>query len=203
MEPGPAELPLAAVLPGLALGLLVAGLTVAGSPLVQSGAIGEVGLAFALLPWLALLASRQSAATIGLTRERIPWGLAWGALVGALWRGASMLFNAWGVGAWPGAVLADLVSDVLLWPFVEEVFFRGYLGLGLRPVVGRWPAIVVQALLFLAMPWHWAQGPRAWLSILAFGLLAGYLTSAKRSLWPAMGAHWFANLMPKVLLVLA
>ncbi len=114
-----------------------------------------------------------------------------------------MLFNAWQVGAWPGATVAGLLANVLLWPFLEEVFFRGYLGLGLRPVVGHWPSIIVQAVLFLAMPWHWSQGPTAWLSILAFGLLTGWLTVAKRSLWPALGAHAFANLMPEVLLLLA
>jgi membrane protease YdiL (CAAX protease family) len=65
--------------------------------------------------------------------------------------------------------------------------------------VGRWKAIISQAVLFSLHPGHWAQGWPHLASILGFGLLAGWLVERRGSIWAAWGAHGFANVLPEIL----
>ncbi len=97
----------------------------------------------------------------------------------------------------------NFLSAVILVPLTEETFYRGYLGRSLAARLGMWPAIMLQATAFALHPVHWHQGWPALLSILGFGILAGWLVLARGTLWIAWGAHGFAILLPELLLLLA
>jgi membrane protease YdiL (CAAX protease family) len=93
------------------------------------------------------------------------------------------------------------ISVAILWvPFVEETFFRAYIGRSISRSWGVIPGIVIQALVFTLLPSHVAQGMWHMLSIFAFGVLAGWLLHVRRSLWAPWGAHAFANLLPLLVL---
>jgi membrane protease YdiL (CAAX protease family) len=83
--------------------------------------------------------------------------------------------------------------------WIEETFFRGYLGRGLAGQWGFWPSLLIQSMLFAFHPVHWAQGWPHWISIFGFGCLAGWLVERRQSIWSAWGAHAFANLIPVAL----
>jgi membrane protease YdiL (CAAX protease family) len=200
-----AALPLRAVLPGI---IYVAALDVA----IVSGWWPHVGRAFvgwswvlALLPWATLLVLRRSPAAYGYTRRRALAEYGWGVLAGAIWRGLSMGFNTLWLGsqAAPGLGLMDLGMSLVWVPLAEETFFRGYLGRSLSARLGRWPGILMQALLFTLHPGHWIQGWPALGSVFLFGLLAGWLVERRGTVWIAWGAHGFANVLPALLLTIA
>lgn len=193
-------LPMRAVLPGLVFVVVLDLATVAGW-LPRCGVLAVAWpWVLAALPWITLVVLRASPETLGYTRRRAVLDYGWGLVAGGVWRGLSLALNlAVASGAdvlgWPGTLWAGL-----MWvPLVEETFFRGYLGRALVRRLGPFVGIVVQAVLFTLTPVHWAQGGLHLISILAFGLLAGWLTKARRSLWSAWGAHGFANVLPLLL----
>jgi membrane protease YdiL (CAAX protease family) len=93
----------------------------------------------------------------------------------------------------------EVLSAVVFVPWIEETFFRGYLGRGLAGQWGFWPSLLIQSMLFAFHPVHWAQGWPHWISIFGFGCLAGWLVERRQSIWSAWGAHAFANLIPMAL----
>ncbi|WP_340685641.1 CPBP family intramembrane glutamic endopeptidase [Amycolatopsis coloradensis] len=101
-----------------------------------------------------------------------------------------------------GATLTFFTANVL-----EEVFFRGMLQTRLEALFGRWPGILLSALLFawLHLPTH-GQGslPLTLGAIVAFqgffGLFAGYLWSRYRNLWAPIAAHTAMNTLPLLLM---
>jgi len=187
-HPGEPVLPLAALLPGIAAVTLVDLLAFAGRwPAGGAGAL--LPLLLLGIPWLTLVSLRYPARALGYRRAQAVLDLGWGVAAGSVWRLASLLFNLALLGAGAGSVFTGLLGV----PFVEETFFRGYLGRNLAPRVGRWWANLLQSLLFSLQPAHLAQGWPAMGSIFAFGLLAGWLTARRRSIWPALGAHAAAN----------
>lgn len=153
-----------------------------------------------VLPWGWVLASPRRLRSMGFRRQHWLLNLGWGAVAGGLWRIASLVLNlalteegttAFGWG--------DIFSAIVLVPWIEETFFRGYLGRGLAVQWGFWPSLLIQSTLFTFHPSHWAQGWPHLISIFGFGCLAGWLVERRRSIWAAWGAHAFANLIPLVL----
>jgi membrane protease YdiL (CAAX protease family) len=194
------SLPVAAVVPGVFFILVVDFVTISGTDRFAPYLRSWVWV-IAVLPWLTLLLFRRTPIVYGYRRKRALAMLGWGMLAGAVWRGLSLAFNAWiendwtQIG-WNGTLLFGLVFWI---PFLEETFFRGYIGGSLLAKFGRWPGIVTQALLFSFHPGHWSQGWLDIVSIFAFGILSGWLYARFRSIWAPWGAHAFANLLPLLL----
>lgn len=61
-----------------------------------------------------------------------------------------------------------IVFGVMIAPFVEELFFRGFLMPLIARSIGPWPSIVTTAILF-ALP-HGAQNAWAWQQLVLIGL---------------------------------
>lgn len=101
-----------------------------------------------------------------------------------------------------GASLTFLTANVL-----EELFYRVMLQTRLEQAVGRWPAIVLTALLFALMhlPSHGQGGLPLTLGAIVvfqgtFGLFTGYLWSRYRNVWANIGAHTIINTLPLLLM---
>jgi membrane protease YdiL (CAAX protease family) len=186
--------PFKAIAPGLIAIVLIDLLAVTGrwSEIPNGSTIQRATLL--LVPWLALAVTGQRPQVLGFECRNLLLDLGWGAVAGGIWRGASLLFNSAFLGLSPGnSSLWTWVSALAWIPFLEETFFRGYLGRGLRAHLGAWKAILIQATLFTLQPSHLAQGLPGIVSILGFGLLAGWLVERRGSIWPAWGAHAMAN----------
>ncbi len=155
----------------------------------------------AVLPWIALILFRKTPAVYGYTRRRALAIFGWGMLAGAAWRGLSLGFNTWVQNDWTriGSTGVLLFGLVVWIPFLEETFFRAYIGGSMQGKFGRWPGILTQAALFSFHPGHWRQGWLDIVSIFAFGILSGWLYDRFQSIWAPWGAHAFANLLPVLL----
>lgn len=107
--------------------------------------------------------------------------------MGLLPRSATDLPSLFGSGG-VGFALAVLMV-VFIGPTVEELVFRGALQGGLAERFGMWPAIVIQAALFSAFHRSW------WLLVPTFilGVVLGWLTERRGSLWPAIMLHALYN----------
>lgn len=189
------------VLPGLAFILAVDLLGSFGGRAPRLLSSPLVPVVLLVLPWITIGILRLSPRALGFSRARMLACFGWGMVAGGVWRLASLGLNMWlqggdgALGLSSGGVLAAAV-----WvPGLEETFYRGYLGRGLQPRLGRWGAILVQAVLFCCYPGHWLQGMPHVISIFAFGVLAGWLVARTRSIWSAWGAHALANLIPLLL----
>lgn len=192
-------LPIRTILPGLICILLID--LVAWMGIGANGSVIATSLLI-LLPWVTLLFTKRSPATIGYVRERAVARYGWGMVAGGVWRGLSMGFN-YLILRPPislGSTWTQLISSLILVPFVEETFYRGYLGRSLAKKLGRWPGIIIQATLFTLYPIHWNQGWPAIASIFGFGVLSGWLVERTGSIWIGWGAHGFANILPVLLL---
>jgi membrane protease YdiL (CAAX protease family) len=157
------------------------------------------------MPWITLIVLRQSPAVFAYRSDRAGLNYAWGVLAGAIWRGLSMLFNYRIIHAGTGPVVGISVLLVgLIWvPFIEETFFRGYLGKTLNANLGPAKGIFLQAVLFTFQPVHWQQGWLSLISVFAFGVIAGWLVERWDSIWAGWGAHGFANVLPAILRLFA
>jgi membrane protease YdiL (CAAX protease family) len=202
---GGEALPLRAVIPGLILVLAVDLAAVTGLSRLAGPALAVWNLVAALTPWATILVLRRSPSALGYVRRRAIAEYGWGMLAGAVWRGASMALGAaWlRVGEAPLPSLGAVVAGLVWVPLVEETFFRGYLGSALSARLGKPAGITIQAVLFTLQPGHWAQGWPALAGIFAFGLLAGWLVEARRTIWIGWGAHGFANVLPSLLAFLS
>ncbi len=91
----------------------------------------------------------------------------------------------------PWTTLTTLMVAVIVAPFCEEIFFRGYFFQGLRLRLPIWAAIVVSSVIFgLA---HGSPGSLALLIVI--GVLLAILRWRTRSLWPGMALHMFNNFL--------
>ncbi len=157
------------------------------------------------IPWITLIVLRKSPPVYGYVPQRVLARYGWGMVAGGIWRGVSMTLNYMLIGGQIslGISIGSIVSGLVWVPLVEETFYRGYIGRALSFRYGMGIGIVIQALLFTLHPYHWSQGWPAWISILGFGLLAGYLVQKTGSIWIGWGAHGFANILPLILIVLS
>jgi len=197
-------LPPLALLPGLLLVLTLDTLTLLGKANSQGWLNALTPWLYACVPLFVLVTWKRSWRVYGCVRERALLDLGWGMLWGAGWRALSLLVNA--ALLW-GRLLSlhggDFLSIIVLIPFLEEFFFRGYLSRGLCAVIGRWPGIFLQALLFTLLPAHWTQGLPHVVGIFIFGVLAGWLVERRGAIWSAFGAHSFANALPTLILLVS
>ncbi|TFH31837.1 MAG: CPBP family intramembrane metalloprotease [Anaerolineales bacterium] len=194
------HLSLRAVAPGLILILVVDVFAVAGI-WPQTGWVNDcLTLMLASLPWATVVVLGKSTRILGYVRKEFLRVFGWGVVAGGFWRLLSMLFNlGWLNLGSAGGWLFPLVGALIWVPLIEETFFRGYLGRALSHALGVWPGILLQAILFTFQPVHWSQAGIGILSVLGFGILAGWLQQRWDSIWPAWGAHAFANLLPLLL----
>jgi len=73
----------------------------------------------------------------------------------------------------------------------EEVFLLGYL----QSALERFGlAFAVGASLLVRVAYHTYQGPAGAVSVLAFGLILSAYFARRRSLWPVVSAHMFADI---------
>ena len=149
------------------------------------------------LPWLSVLVSPGRLKLMGFHRQRWLARMGWGVVAGGIWRILSLALN-YALASSGSNLLGwgEIVAAVVIVPGIEETFFRGYIGRGLSRQIGMWPGVFIQSALFSLHPIHWAQGGVHLVSIFGFGLLAGWMVERTRSIWPAWGAHAFANLLP-------
>ena len=82
-----------------------------------------------------------------------------------------------------------LVGGVVVAPVAEEIFFRGFVFAGLRPVYGwRWAAVISSGLFALI---HFT--PTAIIPIFLLGYIFAYLYHRCNSLWPGIMMHAATN----------
>ena len=186
------RLPVIAVVPGLLFIIFVDIVTVLDVEIFKPY-LYSWSLIIAVLPWVTLLLFKKTPVVFGYTRKRLPVIFGWGMVAGAVWRGLSMGFLYSTQIGWNTAWLFGMIIWI---PFVEETFFRAYLGGGLARIFGRWPAIILQATLFSLHPAHWSQGWLDVISIFSFGILSGWLYHRFQSIWAPWGAHALANFLP-------
>lgn len=99
----------------------------------------------------------------------------------------------------PFTTYATLIASVLVAPFCEEVFFRGFVFMGLLRSMPLWPAIVLSALIFAVA--H--ADPASFAVLFVIGLALAYLRWRTRSLWPGIFLHLLNNAVGALLIVLA
>ncbi len=197
------HLPIRSVLPGLILIVVVDVLALLGLWPVSNQINQALSLVLLVLPWATLLVLRKPAKALGFEQRQSLRAFGWGMIAGGLWRIISLLINLWAVdlGVSTQAGLTALFAAFVWVPLVEEPFFRGYLGRAFSGVLGLWPGIFLQAALFTFQPVHLNQGTLALISVLGFGILAGWIQYRFDNLWSAWGAHAFANFLPLLLTV--
>ena len=89
----------------------------------------------------------------------------------------------------PFTTLGVLAAAVLVAPFCEEVFFRGFGFAGLLQRMSLWPAVIVSALIFAVA--HADIGSFA--PLLIIGLILAYTRWRTGSIWPGMVIHALNN----------
>ena len=173
-----------------------------GYYLSPRGDLWFLGLKFALLLLIPLAVVRVSWREWSTVDLRGRW-LRPMAVV-AVYIGLITVLMPWGGGTAP---LVVMLVVFLANSALEEVFYRFWLQTRLESRYGRWPAIVVSALLWAA--WHVAiQGgnglPLDLASVVAnqgvTGLFLGYLWSRHRNPWALILAHGLVNAPPGMII---
>lgn len=88
-------------------------------------------------------------------------------------------------------------------PIAEEIMFRGFVLPQLSRRIDFFTANLLQAILFTAMHWPnwlWTKGWKpevlaSSISVLAIGLLLGWLARRTNSIWPAVVVHIINNFL--------
>ncbi len=88
-------------------------------------------------------------------------------------------------------------SVVIVAPFVEETFFRGFVFAGLRARMDWWWAAIISAAVFAA-----AHGELLFfVPAFVFGLLFAFVYQRTNSVWPGMFLHFFVNAVAMTLML--
>jgi CAAX protease family protein len=90
-----------------------------------------------------------------------------------------------------GIAIAALFSIVIVAPFTEELFFRGFFFAGLRGRLSLWPAALVSGVVFGVV--HAPTGPTAAIPLAGLGVGLAWLYEKTGSIWPSMTAHFLNN----------
>jgi uncharacterized protein len=99
----------------------------------------------------------------------------------------------------PLSVYASLLVATFIAPICEEIFFRGFLFMGLKRGMPAGWAIVISALLFAI-----AHGdPGSFIILFAIGLALAFLRWRSQSLWPTVLLHTVNNGLGALLIALS
>lgn len=149
-----------------------------------------------VFPILVLVTGARDRQALGFVRGRLAWGLISALLVVAL---AVAIFRLRGGQMVPPALTLGLFNIVLLAPLSEELFFRGILQPGLQSRTGRYPGLLLTALLFTM-----AHLPKVLYTSLAtfgnfplffsIGLVFGVIREESKSVWYCFLCHVLYNL---------
>jgi membrane protease YdiL (CAAX protease family)/uncharacterized RDD family membrane protein YckC len=90
-----------------------------------------------------------------------------------------------------GIAIAAVLSIVVIAPFTEELFFRGFFFAGLRSRWGLWPSALVSGAIFGLV--HAPTGPTAAVPLAGLGVGLAWLYEKTGSIWPSMTAHFLNN----------
>lgn len=88
--------------------------------------------------------------------------------------------------SYPGLLM---LAGAVAAPFVEEVFFRGFVFAGLRPRYGWVKSAVISSALFALIHLQ----PTALIPIFILGMIFAFLYERSRSIWPAIVMHAATN----------
>jgi uncharacterized protein len=99
----------------------------------------------------------------------------------------------------PLTMYAVLLGSVIIAPFCEEIFFRGFLLPGLLHELSPVWAVVISSLLFAIA--H--VDPGSFVPLFAIGLCLGFLRLRSGSTWASISLHILNNLLGSVLIILA
>ena len=87
--------------------------------------------------------------------------------------------------------MVNLFTIVIWVPFVEELFFRGFLLTYWIPKYGRARSILLVSLVFMFAHSH----PGLYFPVFMSSVLISYLFIKTKSLWPAFLSHATLNLL--------
>ncbi|HLX41756.1 MAG TPA: type II CAAX endopeptidase family protein [Ktedonobacteraceae bacterium] len=99
----------------------------------------------------------------------------------------------------PYTTYATLLVAVFVAPFCEEIFFRGFIFMGLRKVMPVGVAIIASSFLFAVA--HADLGSFAVLFVI--GIVLAFMRWRTRSLWPGIFLHMLNNGIGALVVVLA
>ena len=84
---------------------------------------------------------------------------------------------------------------VFIAPFIEEIFFRGFMQSALIKTFGAMPGILLTALIFGVSHTQYFDYNSALFAVTAIGLILGITKYYTGSVIPGMFAHLFNNLI--------
>ncbi|MSO41405.1 MAG: CPBP family intramembrane metalloprotease [Solirubrobacterales bacterium] len=93
-------------------------------------------------------------------------------------------------GSFAAAALA-VVLIALVAPFVEELFFRGFVFGGFRSRLSLWPAVLISGLIFGMI--HASTGITTVIPLAALGCVLAWVYDKTGSLWPCIFIHVINN----------
>jgi membrane protease YdiL (CAAX protease family)/uncharacterized RDD family membrane protein YckC len=90
-----------------------------------------------------------------------------------------------------GIAIFAVMAIIVLAPFAEEIFFRGFFFAGLRTRWSLWPSALLSGAIFGLV--HAPTGPTAAIPLAGLGVGLAWLYNKTGSIYPSMLAHFLNN----------